>query len=130
MNIFEIKRLDTVSFSFNSPSLDREWSIVVENAEKQKGITDFCIDLCIKAKSRHIENHSEQFSAGEVGLLLKYFRVQDFIVDRRDTNLENALKVVVGFSESPDKQNILESIDYLSYNQQLELAEVFNKTLD
>ncbi len=130
MNIFEIKRLDTVSFSLNAPNLDGEWNIVVEDTEKQKGITDFCVELCIKAKSRPVENHSEQFSTGEVGLLLQYFRAQDFVIDRRDTNLEDALKVVVGFSESPDKQNILESIDYLSYNQQLELAEVFNKTLD
>jgi hypothetical protein len=126
MKIFEIKRPHKICFSFNSHDSDEFWSISVENKLKEKPIADFCINLCMEAKIRDADNFTENFSEQEFALLIKYFKMNDFIIDRRDTDLEEALKKTIQLSNDPSKKALLESIDYLSFNQQLELAETLN----
>lgn len=128
MQIYEIKRPDSISFKFTNER--GSWLLSTEDMENEIKFTEFCIDLCQKAKLRELDNHNPYFTEQEVSLLIKYFRIQNFIIDRRDTVLEHDLKEVIKLVGGDNKNNLLESIDYISYNQQTELMAKLAEILE
>lgn len=127
MQIYEIKRPDSISFSFKHEN--SSWFLFASDREKEILFTHFCIDLCKIAKTREKGDDRTTFNDLELSVLIQYFDLKHFIIDRRDTVLENKLKEVIKIVGGEKKETLLKSIDFLSYNQQYELANKLAEVL-
>lgn len=125
MQIFEFKKKNMESIAFNE--IDGVWHMRVSDESKKTDIGNFCVDLCKKCKLRTEENHEQYFSESELVFLMKFFRSKGYIVDRRDTVLEERLKTVLKTLDKEKYPDLPQSLEYLSYHDQLVLAESLAK---
>ncbi len=124
MQIFEIKRPDTIAFKFSTET--EVWHLSAAEVAIEERLRKFCVDLCKFADIRKKDDNNPDFTEREVLILIKFFRSRGFVIDKRDAKLENDLKEALSILD-PNNHEALESLEYLSYNQQYELAQKLNQ---
>ena len=121
MKIIEVKKADSVNLAFMQ-AVDT-WKLKVSDEAKSEAVTAFLIDICKKVNVRKDNNNDTSFTEQEVAVLTKWFKLNGWIIDVRDSELESRLKESLKLIGGPDMENLIKSVDYLSYNQQLNLAQ-------
>ncbi len=114
--------------NFSLQETEQGWTI---EAQQNRGrIHDFLATLCIKAKLRTVESSEQFFSNAECALIIKYFRLQGFDVERYDQLLINDLKTTLALLLPEFSQEETDNlISNLSYHDRIEMVDRLNKAL-